>query len=115
MSQRFRRFQTGDHADPGFREAWCEWFRKHGIDPNVVAVPGWVWADDDASRITWDAYHHTDGKNPIHFAWKCPDNPRGTPTDIHVCRVERMVQLEAPALPMPRIEPHERGVSGPTP
>lgn len=64
--------------DPDERDEWCEWFQRHGIDPDEVAVPGSVVADDAARRISY-------------VAWEKGE----------LARVGRVVQLEASALPFP--------------
>lgn len=48
------------------REAWCDWMRKHGLNPNDVALPGWVEADD-ASRTVRAVCYERDASGRIRI------------------------------------------------
>jgi hypothetical protein len=45
----------------GDREAWCEWGRQHGIDPNEAL--GFFEIDREAGTIRWLAYDLNEGGN----------------------------------------------------
>lgn len=73
---------------PGDPEA-CQWFRRHGIDPNAVAVaPGWVEIDDQARQIRYLAYEF-DAAGHIVIA------------GADAVRFVATQQLESPPLPPP--------------
>lgn len=77
---------------PGpWRLAMCEWFRKHGIDPTDVVVPGWVEIDDAARTITYRRYVR-DAQGRVQL-----DPTR----KLESLKDAFTVQLESPALPLP--------------
>jgi hypothetical protein len=71
------------------REAWCAWLRRHGIDPDRVAIPGWIACDDSSYRIYVDVY--VLNERGARFVDSGDDFVRAVLT----------VQLEGPALPFP--------------
>lgn len=73
------------------RTDWCEFVRRFGFDPNLVAVPGFVEADDEARTISAECYVRAENGNLVIDE-----------TGDAAVRVVRVVQLESPALPMPR-------------
>lgn len=60
----------------------CEWLRHHGVDPNDVAVPGWIEIVPELRQIRYERY---------------ATNERGQPLVIadEIVREEHVVQLEA--------------------
>ena len=75
------------------RAEWCEMVQRMGLDPNLVAVPGYIEADDEARTITAECYvrHEKQG-------YVLTDE-----TGHRAKRVAVVVQLESRALPMPRV------------
>ena len=53
------------HDDPvtdlrspaGSGRRWCEWLKRHGIDPMDVVVPGWIDVDDEARAVRYLGFH----------------------------------------------------------
>ena len=77
--------------DPADRDAWLEWMRRHGIDPNDVPVPGVLFRDPTNRRVTYTAYER-DANGYVHVD--------GRPVVI-----TRTVQLEAGPEPFPEVRP----------
>jgi hypothetical protein len=73
------------------RLEWCEWLRRHGINPSEVPVPGWIERRVQEYRVAYLAYAL---------------NERGqrylNPEKTDAVREERYVQLEGPPLPFPK-------------
>lgn len=83
------RVEFGSLPREPIRLALCEWLRRHGIDPNNVAVPGWIHRQIDERRVRFLGYQEDYRTAPL---------PRdGDPTEI------QWVQLEAPPLPLPDV------------
>lgn len=73
------------------RLVWCDWLRRHAIDPADVAVaPGWVEVDTSAYRISYLSYDH-DEHGRRYF----------DPVAGDMARVVRTVQLDARPSPLP--------------
>lgn len=66
------------------RLRWCAWFRRHTIDPDDVAVPGFVGRDSDTYRITYLAYDR-DEAGRVRLR---PDDPDLPATVVRVCQLE---------------------------
>jgi hypothetical protein len=77
-------------ADPEWREDWCAWLARYGIDPQDVCVPGWIEADDDARTLRFPVYVHDEHGRLVL-------RPHG----LGLERTLRTLQLKAPALPFP--------------
>jgi hypothetical protein len=77
------------------RLIWCDWLRWHGIDPNQVAVPGWIERHADARRIQYESFR-TDEHGGRIF--------RGDT----VLRTVQVQQLEAVPSPLPRFDGREQ-------
>lgn len=86
--QRFRILLDRRVMFPEELEAWQTYLRRHGVDPDDVAVPGLLKADDTARTLSWLAYDR-DAEGRIRR------------DDRGVVHVNRAVQLEAPALAFP--------------
>lgn len=72
------------------RLAWCDWLRHHTIDPDYVAVPGFVEVDYATYRIRYLAYDRDDqGRKHL------------TPDGTRAAMSERTLQLEACPSPLP--------------
>jgi hypothetical protein len=70
---------------PERREAWTTWLDRHGLDADMVVLGTEIRCDDEERRVYYTAYDREAvdlGRNSIG-------------------RVDRYVQLEAPALPFP--------------
>lgn len=87
---------SGDMQHWGFmppehiRIVWVDWFRRHGIDPNDVAVPGWVERRETDYQLCYASYRrNTDGQ----IIW---DGATG-----EAVREWRVFQMEGPPLPWP--------------
>lgn len=50
------RAEFDDRPPEQLRLAWCAWMRHHGIDPDVVPIPGWVERDEQARRVVLEVY-----------------------------------------------------------
>lgn len=68
----------------------CAWLRRHGVDPNMVAVPGWIERQPDLYRLGWESYV-PDEDNMIRLNEARDD----------AVREARHVQLEGSPLPWP--------------
>lgn len=68
----------------------CSWLQRHGVNPNMVAVPGWIERQPDRYRLAWESYV-PDEDNVIRL----------NETGDDVLREPRYVQLEGPPLPWP--------------
>lgn len=73
------------------RLTWCEWFRKHGVDPADVALPGWVERREDERQLAYEAFER-DENGRITIA----------ASGDEAARTVRVVQLEAAPLPWPQ-------------
>jgi len=89
-------FRFGPNAadDPRDREIWQDWLRRHSVDPNDVAVPGWIRRNRQQYRVEYLAY-----------ALDEHGRVRLTPDHTDAVREPRFVQLEGPPLPFPPIGP----------
>lgn len=78
------------------RLAVCDWLRTHGINPNDVAVPGWIERRPATYQVAYQGYE-----------WETDDDgsprPRLTDDRSDAIRRERVLQLEARPLPFPRV------------
>ena len=72
------------------REAWCEWLRRHSIDPSDVVVPGWIERRPAAYQVAYLALV----QGPDGFFRLDPT------TREWICTV-RIAQLEGPPLAFP--------------
>lgn len=70
----------------------CAWLQRqrHGVDPMLVAVPGWIERQPDTYRLAWQAYV-PDAEHKIRLNEARDD----------AVREPRYVQLEGPPLPWP--------------
>jgi hypothetical protein len=74
------------------RLAWCEWFRRHGVNPDQVCVcPGWVERRVGAYQVAYLAY-------ALNERGERYSNPEHT----DAVREVRVVQLEGLPLPYPK-------------
>jgi hypothetical protein len=69
---------------------WREWLRRHGVDPNDVAVSGGIERDE---QNYWLIY--------TSFEWGPDGLPVIDPETRDVVTVDRVFQLEGPPLPFP--------------
>lgn len=76
---------------PDERAVWCEWLRRHGIDPNVVLVPGWIERRLDTYQVAYLSAELDEESGCIRW-----DRERREPV-----YVTGIVQLEGPPLPFP--------------
>jgi hypothetical protein len=76
---------------PTYR-AWMEWTRRMGLDPDMIAVPGYIEADDDARTVT----------APCHVRSAKDGYIEMDDSGQSVLLTVLVVQLESPALPMPK-------------
>lgn len=63
---------------------WCDWARRHGIDPDAVSLTDPIVCDDKSRTISYLTIH---------------DVPGGTRTELV------RLQLESPAAPFPGGDP----------
>lgn len=68
----------------------CAWLRRHGVDPDMVAVPGWIERQPELCRLAWEGYV----PDPEHRI-------RLNEARDGASRVAAFVQLEGPPLPWP--------------
>lgn len=68
----------------------CEWLRRHGINPDDVAVPGWIERQTDLYRLAYEGYICDDQGNILINKARDAAQRRST-----------YVQLEGPPLPWP--------------
>lgn len=68
----------------------CAWLQLHGVDPMLVAVPGWIERQPDTYRLAWESYV-PDAEHKIRLNEARDD----------AVREPRHVQLEGPPLPWP--------------
>lgn len=74
---------------PAERLVWCEWLRRHGVDPSDVVIPGFIERRPDRYQLAYEA---------------CARNPDGSyflSADRQTVRVVHVFQMEAPPLPFP--------------
>lgn len=71
------------------RLAWCGWLKQHGIDPNYVALPGWIQRDEQRRRVYYLTFAFDTYGRPVFERGDFVTEPR-------------FVQLEARPLPFPR-------------
>lgn len=70
------------------RLVWCDWLRRHSIDPNDVIVPGAIIRSVDLRRVVYLTMARDATGRPV--------------VDGDAVRtVERVVQLESPPQPFP--------------
>lgn len=83
-------------AEPD-RAAVRDWLTQHGIDPMLVAVPGWIETDPTHKRINYLGYARDDvaGRSLIRVDESGDD----------AVRVNFTHQLEAAPLPFPQLSP----------
>lgn len=72
------------------RDVWCEWLRRHSIDPSEVLVPGWIERRPETYQV---AYLSAEFAENGTMRW---DRERGEP--VYLVAV---AQLEGPPLPFP--------------
>lgn len=72
------------------RSVWLEWLRRHGVDPNDVAVSGGIERDEQNYRLIYTSYE-----------WGSDGFPVIDPITRDTITVERVFQLEGPPLPFP--------------
>lgn len=74
------------------RLIWCEWLRKHGVNPNDVIATGWIERRPDAYQLAYLSIELDDDGRPRYdrqrddFVW-----------------TERVFQMEGPPLPFPDV------------
>ncbi len=68
----------------------CTWLRRHGVNPDMVAVPGWIERRPESYRLAWESYV-PDADNKIRL----------NETRDGAAREPRHVQLEGQPLPWP--------------
>lgn len=73
------------------RDLYKTWLTRHGIDPNHVAIPGWIGRNDELYQVRYETYRLDDAGNPMR-----------TLDGEDVEREVVVVQLEGPPLPFPR-------------
>lgn len=88
-------YEFPDRPDEATRRAVCAWLEQHGIDPNRVAVPGWIETDPHTRRISYSGYAFDDVKGR--------SVPRLTEDGDDVVRLNLSHQLESPPLPFPEV------------
>ena len=72
------------------RAAWIVWCRRLGIDPNDVAVPGFIARELSERRVCWEGYvRDAEGHLQLDVFGEA------------AARVDRFVQLEAEPPPFP--------------
>lgn len=74
------------------RLAWCEWLRRHGIDPMVVSIHGPIEVDVDAHRISYLAYDLDEHGNKY-----------AAPDGMAAAQSERTVRFGTPLAPLPEV------------
>jgi hypothetical protein len=89
------RVEFGDLPPDPVRLVWCDWLRRHGIDPNEVAAPGWIERRPDTFQIVYEAYVLGDKGMPV---WD--------PRTRGAIRTVRVFQMEGPPLPFPTEDDH---------
>jgi hypothetical protein len=47
------------------RLMWCDWLTHHTIDPDTVAIPGFIEIDHDAYRIAYLAFDLNENGRPF--------------------------------------------------
>lgn len=73
------------------RLVWCDWLRRHSIDPNDVAAPGTILRWPAERRVSYLAYAvDADGNLIVHDGYE-------------VEYVEHVVQLESEPAPFPEV------------
>ena len=87
------RVEFDKYPPESVRLAFCGWMRHHGLDPAVVALPGWIERDTDRRLVRCVGYHLDE---------------RGVPmlTDDRedAVRYVQRYQLEAIPSPFPDVE-----------
>lgn len=74
------------------RLIWCDWLRRHSIDPNDVAVSGEIVRDPARRTVSYEGFQRDDqGEIVIDHA------------RLEARRVQVVVQLEAPPMPFPEV------------
>jgi hypothetical protein len=73
------------------RQEWCEWLRRHGINPSEVPVPGWIERRVPEYQVRIHVYTRNEQGALIKNAERT-----GAVTET------RIVQLEGPPLPFPK-------------
>lgn len=85
-----RRFR---HRPPEqLRRLYCEWLRRHGVDPGEVALPGWIERRPQLGQLAYEAYQRGPDRTIL------ADEAREK-----ALREERVVQLEGAPLPWPKL------------
>lgn len=77
------------------REAWCQWLRRHSIDPGQVSAHGPIEVDTDARTIRFTAYD-LDENGHRHAA----------PGGKTAAQSTRTMQLDTPLAPFPEALTH---------
>jgi len=70
------------------RLVWCEWFRRHGVDPKDVPIPTRIERHCDTYRLVYETFSKDAHGKPYYDL-----------SDL--VRVRTFVQLEGPPLPFP--------------
>lgn len=83
-------------AEPD-RTAVLDWLTAHGIDPNLVAVPGWIEPDPARRRINYLGYEREEVPGQ--------DQARIKVAGDDAVRINFTHQLEAAPLPFPQLSP----------
>lgn len=73
------------------RYIWQDWFRKHGVDPSDIPIPGWVERRPEDYQLVFEVYDRKDGK-----FWRYRDGDNAARRTV-------VMQLEGPPLPFPAI------------
>ncbi len=73
------------------RRVWCEWLRRHSIDPDEVLVPGWIERRPGAYQVAYLSAEFDDETGMMRW-----NRERREP----VYRAA-VAQLEGPPLPFP--------------
>lgn len=100
-----------DHLPPTpERLIWCEWLRRHGIDPSHVAV-AFIERQEDTCRIVYATYEVVYTQVPVRPEVS-PFSSPSTWFEVPEYRIERemrlvdvVFQLEAKPLPWPPVPP----------
>lgn len=101
-----RQLDISNSANAGDLAEWERYLRRHGAY-TFLPVPGFIRADDDARQLVLLVAHLDtgDGYDGWHLQYECPDPARRKPHRLRYekwCTEERVIQLEAPAMPFPR-------------
>jgi hypothetical protein len=92
------------------RLVWCEWLRRHGVDPRrVLATGGFIERREDTCQLAYAAIERVRVATPPVVRFTHEGEPWDVVESIQVedklAKVEVVFQLEAPPLPWPQMPP----------